>query len=98
MSDDTIASTIADAIDERLAERFAALEARIIELMSEKPAGERRLTRAELAAAWQVSIRHVDALRARGLPCILIGESPRFDQRLCEAWLSEQAEVAHAAE
>lgn len=48
---------------------------------------ERLLTRRELAAQMGVHPNTVDRLRKRGMPCRMIGSSPRFKPSEVERWL-----------
>lgn len=48
-----------------------------------------RLTKSEIASIWKCSTRTIDNLRRHGLPTIMLGDSPRFILRECEAWLKE---------
>jgi hypothetical protein len=51
------------------------------------------LTKAELAGALRCSARHVDHLRAEGLPCVMLGqESPRFELAAVLEWLRSRGQ------
>lgn len=93
---DPIASAIAAAVAEALRPELDALRAAVTELQRE-PKPPKRLTTAQLAAAWQVSERHISNLRRRGMPVVMIGESPRYCLVTCEAWLAAE-QLPEAAE
>jgi hypothetical protein len=76
-------------------------EADIREIIREELAGflEQRtetalpkpLTASELAEAWNVSERTIRSLRKKaGLPCLMVGDSPRFYLAECERWARER--------
>ena len=50
----------------------------------------RLLDRARCAEALSCSPATVDRLRKEGMPCLYVGESPRFVFEDCVRWLSEQ--------
>lgn len=45
------------------------------------------LDRNELALAFDCSAGLVDKLRRQGMPCLYLGDSPRFERAACLAWL-----------
>lgn len=49
--------------------------------------------RAGIARALSVGTGTVDRLRRAGLPCVLIGDAPRFSVASCVAWLERHREV-----
>jgi hypothetical protein len=54
------------------------------------------LDRNGVARALGVSTSMVDRLRKAGLPCIWLGDSPRFLVDECVSWLVEHRRVQHA--
>ena len=48
------------------------------------------LDRNGLARALSCSVGHVDILRKRGLPTVMLGDAPRFDLAQCLEWLRSQ--------
>ena len=85
----SIEQQIAAAVAAAVQDDLHALRDEIADLRAElaEPKPEQRLTRKELATVWRVSMRHVDNLRREGMPCILVGESPRFLLSAVEPWL-----------
>ncbi len=77
---------VEDAVD-------AALE-RHAENVSEPPA---LLTQAELSKALSVSVRTVHTLRRRGIPTVMVGDSPRFSLSEVIAWFRSQPAVTAGA-
>jgi excisionase family DNA binding protein len=62
-------------------------------LQLEKPANSAELeilTRRELAQRVKCSVRHLDALIAMGMPCIMLGRSRRFIFTEVLAWLKRR--------
>jgi len=51
--------------------------------------GGRLLDRNELALRLSCSAGHVDKMRRDGMPCLYLGDSPRFVFADCVRWLSE---------
>jgi len=45
------------------------------------------LTLEEVAELCRCSTRHIRRLRSEGLPCMMLGESPRFERDAVLAWL-----------
>lgn len=54
------------------------------------PTRVRLLDRAGAAAALSCSPATVDKLRRAGMPCVYLGDSPRFDVETCVEWLRER--------
>ncbi len=54
----------------------------------------RLLDRSELALAFDVSPGFVDKLRRQGMPCLYLGDSPRFELEPCLGWLRAQKRAA----
>lgn len=54
------------------------------------------LDRNGIARTLGVSTSMVDRLRKAGLPCIWLGDSPRFIVDECVSWLVEHRRVQHA--
>ncbi len=54
------------------------------------------LTLEEAAKYFRCSTRHLRRLRTEGLPCVMLGESPRFERDAVVAWL--RARDAQASE
>lgn len=82
------APTVIVATAEQLAELIrAAVEEALAEQRQDlAPA---LLDRAGIARALGISPSTVDRLRRDGLPCVLIGDSPRFLAAECVSWLLE---------
>jgi hypothetical protein len=66
------------------------LDKRIAELLADKP--PKLLTKEQLAEWLVISEKTVDRLRKEGLPCLMAGDSPRFDRERCTAWLEARGE------
>jgi excisionase family DNA binding protein len=56
--------------------------------MNIRPITDKLLTRADLAKFLQVTTRTVDNLRAKGMPTVMVGASPRFDKSAVQQWLA----------
>ena len=56
-------------------------------LASTPPLSARLLDRVQLAVALSCSAATVDKLRRQGMPCLYLGDSPRFEVEDCVAWL-----------
>jgi len=88
---------IAEALEERLADRLDAMCMELAELHSLVQLGtphERMLNRRQLAEALSVSVRSVDALARDGAPLIRIGGpggAPRFLMSEVTAWLRKRS-------
>lgn len=65
--------------------------------MKVRPITEKLMTRNDLAAFLQVTTRTVDNLRGKGMPTIMVGASPRFDQDAVKTWLSKNPIPAEQA-
>jgi hypothetical protein len=63
-----------------------ALTEALADRASSKPAPT-LLDRAGLANALGCSLPHVDKLRRQGMPCIRLGDVPRFELARCLEWL-----------
>lgn len=50
-------------------------------------------TRKELAAVLKCTTRTVDNMRSKGLPHMMVGDSPRFELDKVKAWLSARGAV-----
>jgi predicted DNA-binding transcriptional regulator AlpA len=79
-----------------LARMIAAETASIVlaELRSETqraPAKGPLLSKQQLAQALGVSVATIDREVTRGLPCVVVGASRRFDESAARAWLETQA-------
>lgn len=55
------------------------------------------LDRQGIASALGVSAGTVDKLRRDGLPCIMVGDSPRFETAACLEWLRARRSGARSA-
>ena len=55
------------------------------------------LTQTELAQVLQVDVRTVYALRRKGLPQLIVGDSPRFDLPEVLTWLRNRSQLADEA-
>jgi hypothetical protein len=51
----------------------------------------RPLDRAEIAGALGCSTAQIDRMRTKGMPCILLGDSPRYFVSECVQWARERA-------
>lgn len=72
---------------------IADLVMKQIEALLARPApGPRLYDRNGLAEALQCSSSLVDKMRQRGMPCVRLGDSPRFDYDECYAWLKARHE------
>jgi len=84
------------SIDVALREQFrAALREELPAALAEaleavKPALPKLATREECAQFLGVSTGTLDTLRKRGLPVVMVIESPRFDLADVRAWLASQ--------
>jgi hypothetical protein len=68
-----------------------AIRDAITEASEGKPrSGSRLLDRHGIADALACSPAQVDRLRKTGMPCLYVGESPRFVFEDCVRWLGEQ--------
>jgi excisionase family DNA binding protein len=66
----------------------ALIREELAELIGERMQA-RLLTTVDLAEHLKVSERTVRALRAKGLPTLMVGDSPRFELGAVHAWLAE---------
>jgi hypothetical protein len=75
-----LAELVRDAVQSALAEQS-------------QDSGPILLERAGLARALGVGLSSVDRLRREGMPCVFIGDSPRFLASECLTWLTEHRRV-----
>jgi hypothetical protein len=75
-----------------LREIMAAAVSEGIERAAGHAAGPALLDRNGLAEAFKCSASLIDKLRLRGMPCVRLGDAPRFDYDDCVAWLKARKE------
>lgn len=71
-----LAALVRDAVSEALAD-------------ARKDASPVLLDRNGIAKALGIGLSSVDRFRREGMPCVFVGESPRFLVEECLAWLRE---------
>lgn len=54
------------------------------------------LDRAGVAQRLSIGTTTVDRLRREGMPCVFIGDSPRFDLAECVDWIRQTQVTRHA--
>jgi hypothetical protein len=74
----------------RLDELLDAIRAAVSETTGQPDPNSRLLDRERLAERLCCSISTVDQLRRDGMPCLYVGDSPRFVYEAVLAWMSEQ--------
>lgn len=78
-----ISLLVADAVTDALSRRERGVLA-----------APRLLDRAELALALDCGAGLVDKLRRQGMPCVYLGDSPRFELEACLEWLRTRKAAA----
>ncbi len=74
-----------------IAELREAIRDAVAEATEGQPrAGARLLDRQGLADGLACSVAQVDKMRRAGMPCLYVGESPRFVFDDCVRWLADQ--------
>jgi hypothetical protein len=76
ITQEALMSMVKTAVSEALAEKSQEVAPELLDRIS-------------AARALRVGTSTLDRLRREGLPCIMIGESPRFERAACIAWLRQ---------
>jgi len=82
-------ATLGELVRDAVHEAFA-------ELRDGEPSRPAVLTSDQLCAALQTSRPTLYRLRAEGLPCVLVGDSPRYDLAAVLSWLHTRSEARRA--
>jgi hypothetical protein len=85
-----IESAIQSAVREALQRELPSALADALE--GSKPQQLQLATREQCAKALNISTRSLDTLRGKGLPTVMVLDSPRFDIGECVAWLRARGE------
>lgn len=80
-----LGALVRDAVRDAVRDELADLRAELVAGQREAPPA--LLDRAGLARELGVSVAQVSRLRAEGLPCVIVGDSPRYALAEVLAWL-----------